>query len=179
MHLFPPSKPLSLLGFVLCGLLAVAYLFTWGQRYGHDSAARTQAMLIAEELAEGIRTSRVPVGSAGAASYTTKPADDVDCAAGAADPASERDCFYVRIRDRLPLGAGAITSDGDATYLITIGWADRYASRYDDDGNGLSEDECINNHRAWYEDADLNWVPSGGKPDEATCLIVQQWSVMP
>ena len=66
------------------GLLALAYMQSWGQRYGQDAAARTQATMIATELMDRIRIAGVPAAGGATAGYTDDPSDPngVDCDPG-------------------------------------------------------------------------------------------------
>ncbi len=159
------------------GLLTLAYMQSWGQRYGQDSGARTQATMIATELMDRIRATGIPAVSGDTAGYTTTPTGAITCTSTTASVANDVNCFFLQIRDRLPTGAGAISTNGNM-YQITIAWLDRFADTYDTGGDGLSKTECENNNRLWSNDSSINWYPSSSKPSEASCLLVQRWSLM-
>ncbi len=161
------------------GLLALAYMQSWGQRYGQDAGSRTQATMIANELMDRIRITGVPAAGAVAAGYTGNPSDanNVTCNPNAVGAANDRDCFYFQIGERLPAAAGAIAVNGNM-YQITIAWLDRYGDQFDTNDNGLTATECTSNGRLWYNDNTLTWYPANRKPSEATCLVSQNWSLM-
>lgn len=159
------------------GLLALAYMQSWGQRYGQDSAARTQATMIANELIDRIRVSGVPAANAAGAGYTATPTGTLDCNPANVSPANDRDCFFEQISERLPTGAGAITVNGNM-YQITIAWLDRHGDRFDADGNGLTASECTSNQRLFHTSSAVRWPPGHSAPSSASCLLVQNWSLM-
>jgi type IV pilus assembly protein PilV len=159
------------------GLLALAYMQAWGQRFGQDAGARTQATLIANELLDRIRVSNIAAADAGASVYAATPSGTLSCAADTSSAANDRDCFYLQISQRLPTGSGNISVVGNM-YRVTIAWLDRYADRYDAGGDGISQSECEDNSRIWSNDSSIHWYPSGSRPATATCLVVQNWSLM-
>ena len=161
------------------GLLALAYMQSWGQRYGQDAGSRTQATMIANELIDRIRVTGVPAAGAAAAGYTANPSDanNVTCDPAAVSAANDRDCFFFQIGERLPAAAGAIAINGNM-YEITIAWLDRYADQFDTNDNGLTATECTSNGRLWYQDGSITWYPANRKPTQATCLLSQNWSLM-
>ncbi|KAA3629004.1 MAG: type IV pilus modification protein PilV [Proteobacteria bacterium] len=160
------------------GLLALAYMQSWGQRFGQDAGARTQATMIANDLLDRIRVTGIATSDSGATTYTATPSGNLTCAPGTVSAANDRDCFYVQISERIPTAAGAIAISGNM-YVITIAWLDRYAEeQFDSDDNGLSQAECENNGRLWYDDNTLRWYPTSAKPSKASCLVSQNWSLM-
>jgi type IV pilus assembly protein PilV len=158
------------------GLLAVSYMQTWGQRHGQDSAARTQATMIATELLDRIRASGISAADVRAADYVKTPPDELACEPRLAVAANDRNCFYSRIKERLPFGAGSITVEDANRYQVTVAWLDRFANYAANSAPG--ETDCLGNGRLWSDDSGLTWYPSDDKPQESSCMVVQTWSLL-
>jgi type IV pilus assembly protein PilV len=159
------------------GLLALAYMQTWGQRHAQAAGARTQATLIAGELMERVRAAGVPIDSPDALGLVSAPGAESACLPESASLANARDCFHTHIRERVPAGAGGIAIAG-RTLLITVAWLDRH-DRFDDESEPVDAATCEASGRLWHEDPRLHWHPSTPTSQRPSCLAAQRWSLMP
>lgn len=155
---------------VSLGALACAHLYFWGQRFGQDSAAGSQASAIAAEIIERIRVSGVPSSSTAADSFAGAPASDAACDPHAVNPRNDRNCFFASIAERLPVGVGAIDADSPSGYRVTIAWQDRASTA--DPG------DCDGPYRLWYDGTRPDLFPAGDPPAEPLCLRRRQWVIV-
>lgn len=152
---------------VSIGALAAAHLYFWGQRFVQDSAAASQASSIAGEIIERIRVSGIASSSGAADDFTGAPASGAACDPHAVNPRNDRNCFFARIAERLPAGAGAVDPDDPGGYRVTIAWQDR-ASKQD-------PGDCDGPYRLWYDGARPDLFPAAEPPAEPLCLRRRQW----
>lgn len=156
------------------GLLGMAYLQTWGMKFGQEASNRSLATTIGYEIMDRIRASGITAATAG--TYTTAPADPVaDCATaitnGTGGPTADRDCFYARIADPnngLSNGAGSITLAG-TVLTITIGWTDRDLSTINPN-EAQTQSGCS---LPRLDAGDFTWKSAGA----SGCLQTQTWAI--
>lgn len=115
------------------GLLGLAGLQTLGLRANHSAYLRTQATLLAYDMADRMRTNLDEVHAAGgtynsvsaSAASGTPPSCNAVGSPCTASQIATKDVYQWRtdLGNLLPSGRGKITGDG-TTYTITIMWDD-------------------------------------------------------
>jgi type IV pilus assembly protein PilV len=166
------------------GLLALAYMETWGFRYAQDSGSRTQAFLIAYDIMDRIRVSGINASSTEIPTLVAAPAESISCTHTTSSVENDRNCFYTQIRDKLPTAAGKITlvnSSTPQTIHVTIAWVDRFADAFAGNDSSLSISECTDNERMASADSSngLHWLPSSSQPTSNHCLNYLSWAMSP
>lgn len=166
------------------GLLALAYMETWGFQYGRDNDARAKATMIAEEFMERIRAAGVPT-SAGDDYKNTTPDSTVTarpaCTTGTLTPAQDVQCFFARLREEMPHGTATALIDIDAatsSYQVTVAWMDQ-SVRGSDDATPPSIADCTAAGRLASADTATNLKWSPARPSANVCLNSISWSMRP
>ncbi|NOX26783.1 MAG: type IV pilus modification protein PilV [Gammaproteobacteria bacterium] len=113
------------------GLLGLASLQTRGLATGHNAYLRSQAVLLARDMAERIRTNANYVLATEETDQTIYTVDynqtptDTDCSSNSCSPAQlaqyDIDQWLTSLTNTLPTGDGQITKTGIA-YVITVRW---------------------------------------------------------
>ncbi len=165
------------------GLLALAYMETWGFRHNQDAESRTQASMIAGELIERIRDSGIAPTAAQASAYTASPSGEIACTHTVSSPENSRNCFFLQLRQRLPSAAAtvsAVTAAAPPVYQVTVAWVDRYSDPAGSDTAPTIAD-CLANDRLASADSSngLVWYPAAARPTENVCLSYARWWMTP
>ncbi|GJL83067.1 MAG: hypothetical protein DHS20C01_27010 [marine bacterium B5-7] len=165
------------------GLLALAYMETWGFRFGQDSEARTQASIIASDLMERMRVANVPPTSAQASNFAAAPSGTLTCTETDNTATNHRNCFFLELSERLPNSAASISivsSTTPAIYEVTIAWTDRQSGKLSSSGTTPSTSDCTGKQRMASAGSNgLKWYPSSSKPSGNTCLNFIRWWMTP
>lgn len=168
---------------------------TFSLQYGQESYHRSQTMVSASQLMEGMRAMQVAADdTAGLRSQYTDAVSTADAAAGCdptlSTPRGDLICFQEEVARSLPYGtATVVVNAADNRYFdITVYWADRGLSEQAGFSEAATDDASVNlnnaadcngaTNRIWSSDDDLNW-PFPGNPEPATdiCLVSHTWSV--
>ncbi len=109
------------------GLLGLASLQANGLRNNYGAYARSQAMILANDMADRIRAN--PTGaSSGLYNDISVPASDPGCRTANCTPNQIRDHdtanWYASVQNLLPAGTGSVTGNG-TVFTITVRWDDR------------------------------------------------------
>ncbi|MHB1141383.1 MAG: type IV pilus modification protein PilV [Sulfuricaulis sp.] len=118
------------------GLLGLAGLQASGLRYSGNSALRTQALLLSQDISERMRANPTGVSASNYEVTTLPTSYTTDCGAATCTPAALATYDLVKwkntIDSRLPAGASATIdvapdspSAGITTVVITLTWDDR------------------------------------------------------
>ena len=123
------------------GLLGLAGLQTRGLATGHNAYLRSQAVLLARDMAERIRVNTNYVLTTEDSSETVYTIDydqtptSTDCSVASCTPAQlaqyDIDQWLTSLGNILPTGDGQISKNG-VDYVITVRW--------DSERNGIAED---------------------------------------
>ncbi|MFM8330224.1 MAG: type IV pilus modification protein PilV [Candidatus Methylumidiphilus sp.] len=104
------------------GLLGLAALQAKGLSNNHNAYLRTQATLLAQDMADRMRGNRAAL-----ASYTGTQTSD-DCSTGSCTSAQmagyDLAQWNIALTTRLPGATGAITSSGNI-YTISVSWVEK------------------------------------------------------
>ena len=165
------------------GLLALAYMETWGFRYGQESGARGQASVIAYDLMDRIRTSGIEPANGSNYTAAWSASGNETCIAGLVDATNDRNCFYLNVGKRIPDSAASIsttTVSSTQRYNITIAWLDRFSEKLAANGQSPTIAECAAAEMLASSDSSngLNWI-SRAQPDTNFCMNYISWSMTP
>jgi type IV pilus assembly protein PilV len=109
------------------GLLGLASLQANGLKNNYGAYARSQAIILANDMADRIRANPT-AASSGLYNDITVPAVDPGCKAGNCSPTQMRDHdsanWYTSLQNMLPAGTGTVTGDG-TLFTITVRWDER------------------------------------------------------
>lgn len=165
------------------GLLALAYMETWGFKFGQDSEARSQAMVIAYDLMDRMRVTGVRPTSASASAYSSSITGAIDCSPTTVSAENDRNCFFTTLNERIPGSAASISivsASTPATYRITIAWIDQFSERFAASGETPTIAECTSKELMASGDSNgLIWYPTSSKPATNVCLNFVSWSMAP
>jgi len=177
------------------GLLGAAYMQTFSVQYGQESYHRSQTMVSASQLMEGMRAMQVAADdTAGNRSQYTAAVSTSEAAAGCdptlSTPRGDLICFQEEVARSLPYGTAtvAINAADNRYFDITVYWADRGLSEQAGFSEAATDDTSVNlnneadcnaaENRVWSSDGNLLW-PFSGNPGPTTdiCLVSHSWSV--
>jgi type IV pilus assembly protein PilV len=165
------------------GLLAIAYMETWGFRYGQESGARGQASVIAYDLMDRIRATGVAPADGGNYTSSWTFGGNDSCIPTLANATNDRNCFYLNVGRRIPDSAAVIsttTLPSIQRYNITIAWLDRFSEKLAADGETPTISECAAAEMLASSDSSngLSWIKSP-KPSKNLCMHYISWSMTP
>ena len=118
------------------GLLGFAALQGASLKYNHNAYVRSQAILLAYDMADRIRTNRSGKENGDYDDISSTPGITYSCNQDDTDPGALQDCStseiaqYDAYRWRndvsafLPLGSGTVTGNG-TNFTITVNWEDK------------------------------------------------------
>ncbi|MCO6413924.1 MAG: type IV pilus modification protein PilV [Thiogranum sp.] len=109
------------------GLLGLASLQANGLKNNYGAYARSQAIILANDMADRIRANPT-AASSGLYNSILTPASDPGCKAGNCSPTEIRDHdsanWYTSLQTMLPAGTGTVTGNG-TLFTITVRWDER------------------------------------------------------
>ena len=115
------------------GLLGIAGMQAYGLQNNHQSYLRSQAMLIAYDMADRMRANPAGVSSYVMASNDTS--SDPGCITTGCTPAQlatydkwDWKTNYVTNTKLLPVGSATVTDNANSTYTIVVTWSERTGS---------------------------------------------------
>ncbi len=173
------------------GLLGVAYMQNFSLRFGQESYHRSQIMVSANELIDGMRAMQIaPDDGSGNHLFYTAAITGAEATAGCDETLSTARndviCFNQEISQNLPFGTAQVAVNaGDARFIdIMVFWSDRGMSEqagYSDASQAESavnlnnKTDCDNATNRIWSDA-LTW-PFGNGPTSELCMVSHTWSV--
>jgi type IV pilus assembly protein PilV len=133
------------------GLLGLAAMQFGGLRFNTDSYHRSQATLLAYDMADRMRANRDGVENGDYNAITTTQPADPNCITVGCDAAemAQYDAFswLTRLADALPSGRGTVNdSEGDGVFTITVMWDEARTGATGESCSGDPDDDlqCLN-----------------------------------
>lgn len=175
------------------GLAGVAYMQNLSMQFGQESYNRSQILVSANELIDGMRALRIAANNDDTvtAEYTAdlEPADQ-PCNPNLATPRNDLICFNQEVAKNLPYGTTSVSvnPDDDSYFDIRVFWSDRGLTEQAGfsnadisraDVNLNNEPDCnAATNRIWSSPPDITFQTGNGPPpNKHLCMIQHTWSV--